>query len=210
MKFNRLSNLIITAMLALGAIAASAQSGFDMFGVPRTAVLSTPQVITVSSAAYVTNGPIDTHGFLGTAKVDIFSVTNGSGAGTMTAQLYTSSDTTNLTALSTYALATSTTVTYTNAGLGAGTNISASTTYLLPGVLTTPTAATAGWATPYLATPQFTNAGAITITGKGIYSIGYNIADANRYLYIVYAPGGTVTNCAVGAVLTGRRGSEVR
>lgn len=196
------------AVLATASITANAQNGFDFYEAPRTVVLATPQTI-LAGSALVTNGPVDTHGFVGTAAVNIFSLTNVAGAA-ITAQIYSSPDQTNLTALSGYALSTSTSISVTNRTYGGGTNLYATSTYLLPGVLTTPDAPTAGWATPYIAPAKYTNSGAVTITSKGVYQIGFNAADvAGRYLYVVFNSTGTATNNTVSAILTGRRGAEV-
>lgn len=201
MKFFPKSSLLILAVASL-SLSALAQGAFDLYGVPRTIVLATPTLLT-AAAASVTNASIDTHGFEGIAKVDIMSFTNSGGA--LTATLETSTDNTNFSALANYSLAISTAIIYTNNGLATVTK--ATNTYLLPGSITTPTAATAGFATPYLdnTTAPFTNSGAITVTAKGIYSIGYNVSDASRYLHIVWTPTGSSSNDVVAAVFTGRK-----
>lgn len=186
----------------LFAVPCFAQRTIDTFGAVRTVVLSPAQNLVVGVAA-VTNGPIDMKLFEGVAKVDIFSMTNtGNTGGTLTCTLYTSPDQTNLTALSNFALISGTTaVNYTNLYYG-GTSLWTTNNYLLPGTITTPTASSAGFATKYLASLPYTNSGAITVTSKGYVEVGYNVADANRYLYAVWTPGGTFTNFTTGAVLT--------
>lgn len=200
--------MILAGALALVTFTASAQRGFDTFAAPRTVVLATPQKIT-ETAPVVTNGPVDIRVFDGTAMVLIQSLTNT--VGTVTAQLYTSPDQTNLTALANYALATSTSITYTNYRYGTNGVLTAANTYLLPGVWTTPTLP-AGFVSGYLSPAQFTNSGAVTITQKGAYMVGFNANDApDRYLYIVWSGlTGTTTNFTVGATLTGHISTEVR
>lgn len=199
-------NILTAVALVAACVTSHAQGSFDLFGSTRTLVLATPQTIR-ETASVVTNGPIDTHGYVGIGEVTISSLTNA--LGTVTAQLYTSSDTTNLTALSNFATSTSTTVNVTNLMYG-GTALYAANQYLLPGTLTTPTASSAGWATTYLNPAPFTNSAAITITAKGLYKIGYNVADAGRYLYVVYTVTGANTNFTTSAEFTGRRATEVK
>lgn len=194
--------------LAISSIAgfcltASAQRGFDYFFVPGSLVL--PANNFSAGTGSITNGPYDVRTFDGIAKVDLFCYTNSvTAGGTMTAQLFGSDDTTNKTALSGIAFVNGTTaVNYTNGYYG-GTNLIATNSYLLPGTITTPTAATAGFATPYLTELPFTNSGAITIP-TGWSEMGFSISDAKRYIYIVWTPGGTVTNFTAGGVLTGAK-----
>jgi hypothetical protein len=201
MKTVKLS-LMFLAVASL-SLTAFAQRGIDMFGAPRSIVLASPALLS-NATPIATNGPIDTHGFDGIAVVDIQTLTNGTGANTLTAQLFTSPDQTNLTALANYANAVSASKSITNSMYGGTTNLIATQTELSPGTVTTPTAATAGWATPYLVPAQFTNTGAITVTTKGYYRVAYNVADAARYLYIVWTDaGGTVTNATYSALFTG-------
>lgn len=201
-----LEALVFLALLAL-ALPASAQRGFDVFGIPRTAILAAPLNLTAASNA-VTNGPVDIRVLDGIARIDLFTHTNtGNSGGTLTATLYGSTDTTNLTLLSSFAFINSTTaVNYTNYYFGQGTNsFTVTNKWLLPGTIVTPTPATAGFQTKYLnpATVPFTNAAAITVTPPAQYEIGFNAGDALRYLYIVWTPGGTFTNFTVGALVTG-------
>ncbi len=202
MKFNKIK-LAVIAAITLATLPAVAQLGFDTYGQTRTIVLAPPSILNAGATAF-TNTPIDTHGFEGIAKVDIFSCTNSGGA--CTAQMFTSPDLTNWTALANYSLAQSANVIYTNTIYGNATNLTATNTYLLPGAITTPTASTAGFASPYLdSSSPFTNSGAITITTKRFYSIGYNIQDNARYAMMVFTPTGSGSNDIVGAVLTARK-----
>lgn len=194
------SFLGILLILAL-AVPAFAQRSQDLYGAPRSVVIGQPQNFVIGTA-FVTNGPIDVRMFDGNGVLTLFCATNtGTTGGTMTANIYGSDDQTNFTAL-TYALSTATTVSYTNNRYG-GTNLTSSSTYLLPGTWTTPTAATAGWATPYFAQAQFTNTAGVTVTGRSFYNVGLSIGDCPRYLYVVWQPGGTATNFTAGALLTG-------
>jgi hypothetical protein len=198
MRNNKFGGLLMAAMFTLAAMPAFGQ--FDFFGQPRTLVVATPKILSGAAVGLSTNAAVDVHMFKGVVKLDLFSCTNAN-AGTMTVTVETSPDTNTWTTLANYALATSTTINYTNA---ANTNYVAANTWLLPGTVTTPTAATAGWATPYLLTSPFTNTGAITLNGGGVSSIGFKVDDVGRYLHVIWAPAGSATNISVGAVLTGR------
>lgn len=197
-------NFLLTC-LALGAAtfgitSAQAQggNGFDFYGIPRTIILSGPQII---SGISVTSAPVDLHHMTGIAKLTLVNQTNVSApAGSMTATLQTSTDNTNWVNVANYALSTQTAINYTNNSY-AGTNLYTTNNFILPGTLQTPTAATAGFATPYLLPAQFTNTTAITVTGNGFYEVGLNIDDLLRYARIYWTPGATTTN-TVGAVLT--------
>jgi hypothetical protein len=201
----KLLKLFLPVMILSIAVPAMAQN-FDAFGATRQIVLATPTILG-GSAATVTNGPIDIHGFQGIAEVTISSCTNAGGA--LTATLVTSADSTNWTALANFATAVSTSVTVTNGTYG-NTNLQFAQTYLLPGTLTVPTTATAGYAQPYLLASAFTNSGAVTITAKGLYRLGFKPSDANRYIEIVWTPTGTSSNDIVSAEFTGFKATEVR
>ena len=207
MKFNQW----ILGVAAVGVMlvqSARAQIGFDTYAATRTYVLAAPQNIGVNGGVgLVTNGPVDHIKFTGTVKLDLLTVTNtGTTGGTLTATIYTSPDQTNLTALANYALTTSpTTDNITNYYYG-GTNLVASNSVLMPNTPTTPTAWSAGYATPYPAPTLFTNTGAITLTGNKTVQVGIRILDQPRYLYVVYTAGGTVTNFTTSALITGQTG----
>lgn len=208
MKKNLLGRLmtgLLFAVLALVALApAPAQAQYDLYAMPRVYVLSPPQVLT--NGVNLTNGAIDIHGCVGIASV-IFSVTNVSNAAQVDySYLQTSSDTTNWTFLSSCSSATATTVNVTNTLYGS-TNLVATNVYLIPGTLTTPVAATAGFAgSPYLVPQPFTNNSVLcTNLGTGTFMIGFDVADASRYVRIIHSPtGGTGTNFFGAAVLIAR------
>ena len=193
----------ILTMVALLAGSAFAQGiSFDTFAATRTIVLDSPHVITVTAVALVTNTIADTHSMSGIAKIDFTCITNTVG-GTLTVNVQGSQDQTNWTTLANVAYATATSITYTNTSYGNGSNLNATTVFNLPGVTVNPNAQTAGWATPWLNPALLTNTpSAFALTPNGVYTIGYNIDDAARYLRLVYTPGGTATNITVSAVLT--------
>lgn len=206
MKLTKILTVFLASLaLVVIALPASAQ---DLFAAPRSIVLAAPRILDASAAVF-TNGPIDVRGYLGTANIDINSVTNAGGA--LTATLYQSNDQTNLVAVTNFALIkASTSYAYTNRYYG-GTNVYATDPFLLPGTLTTPTSATASFAAPYLdpTTVPFTNTTAITVTSKGIYRVGLRAQDLQSYLYIVWTPTGSSSNDIVSAVFNGIRAGEV-
>jgi prepilin-type N-terminal cleavage/methylation domain-containing protein len=200
--------LIIMAIIGLFAalaIPARAQNGFDMFLTPRVAIVENVRQLDNSAATFASL-TCDTHGYEGIAAVVITSITNGAASSVLTVTPQTSPDQVTWSTLTNFAVAKSATVIYTN--LYYGTNgLTATNTYLLAGTITSPTAATAGFATPYLdptSTP-FTNVAAITISAKGTYLIGYNLNDAPRYFRVLWTPTGTSSNDVVSATLLGRK-----
>lgn len=198
MKLNKyIMPILAVASLSLTAFA---QRSSDLYGAPRTVVLSATKSFT-GATGIVTNGPIDIRLLDGIAAVNIFSASNSATAGgTLTATLLGSQDQTNYSAI-TYSLATATSVAYTNFWYDTN-GLKATDVYLLPGTVTTPTASSAGWATPYLVSAPFTNTAAITCSPLYPTQVGVSIGDAPRYLYIVWAPGGTVTNFTTSATVT--------
>ncbi len=212
MKNLKLSLLILA--VASFSLAANAQRTVDLFGGPRAIVLAAPQnftnVGTATLTSTVTNAIIDIHGFDGVGVIDIMSVSNSTSAtagvaASLTVTLQTSDDATNWSNFTTLALANSTTLKYTN-GFYGGTNLSASDVYLLPGTNTTPTAATAGWATSYLIPANFTAGGALTVSAGGTWSYGIVLQDSKRYLQTVWSVAGSNVVYSGGAVLHGARG----
>ena len=192
--------IVLVGMISMKA---EAQVGFDPYNGMRTVILDDPRVIIGGGNASVTNGIVqDLRQFTGVAKVDVFAKTNGAGACTVT--LYTSPDQATWTALGNISLATRTTVIQTNYYYGTN-GLTATNVYNLAGAITTPTASTAGFATPYVdnSTP-FTNSGAITLNMGRITTLAFNVDDAQRYLQVTYAPSGSLTNVVLGAVLTAR------
>lgn len=202
--------IAIVGLVAACALppAAHAQGGFNSYAEFRTIVLAAPTKTLGSEGATIkSNAVVDTHGFVGIAKIDFIACTNA-GGGTVTATLLQSDDQTTWSTGPSYSLATQATAIYTN--LYYGTNgLTATNTYNLPGAVTTATAATAGFAGQYLdanANP-FTNTGAINVVGTAtpVTTIGYNIGDAKRYVRVQWTYGGTTTNVMHAAVLTARK-----
>lgn len=195
MKFLKL--ILVAGLLAVG-FTASAQ--FDYFAAPRTIQLPA-QLITATSS----NQVIDIHGFQGTAKIDLFAFTN-SGNSALTFLPLSSPDRTNWTIVP-YALATLYTNIVTNNNYGTALPI-ATNYYNYAGVKTTPTAATAGFATPYIAQAAFTNIAATTLT-TNVVTIGFQVPDAGRYLQLLWTvTGGSNPTNTVGAAFTGRKTEE--
>ncbi|MDE2019957.1 MAG: hypothetical protein KGJ13_06465 [Patescibacteria group bacterium] len=192
MKLFKLS--MATAILAAATLTASAQIGFDSYKAMRIYSFGSPVWFQPGTAAY-TNGPIDKVGLTGTGTILFAPSTNAAAQTTITATVYQSNDQTNWTAVPNYSLATATSLIVTNFSYGVGTNssgwLTATDTILLPGTVTTPGAASAGYATPYITYNPFTNSAAVTLTSGKPAAIGVNLNDAYRYLEIVYAAGGS-------------------
>jgi len=189
MKINKLK-LLILAVASL-SLAANAQGTLDYFAQPRTVVVSVPQQL--SGSAAVTNNWVDIHTLGGIAKLDV-SMFNISGSNAVTFAVQTSADQTNLVTLANVAIASALSVIYTNATYG-GTSLTATNTFNIAGTLTTPTSATAGWATQYIIPAPFTNSGTgLTLTSNSITTFGFKADDAARYVRIVWTGAATVTN----------------
>lgn len=197
MKFNK---WILTTAAVFG-LAAAVQAQ-DVFASTRTVVLSAPATLATIGTTYTTNGPIDVRQFGSKVAIDIFSVTNAAAA-TITATFQTSDDKTNWYALPNYAKATATSVSTTNYW-NSYSNV-VSQTVLIPGVWTTPTAASAGWATPYLAPATYTNSGACDVSLNGYTKLAYPVRDGRQYLRVIWTQSGGAgaTNATVGVTVTG-------
>jgi len=183
----QLKNFWIVAVAAVLALAycpnAGAQGrGFDLFGPVRSAIITTNIRLITNSFQ---SDPIFVRDYEGIAVMDISTLTNY-GTNTVPIEIQTSSDTTNYNDLTNYAVGVWTGVVKSNFYYGVSsytyttnvvtnsygqgiTNITASgaglqsTNWLtLPGTPTTPTASTAGFATPYLLPAPFTNSGIYT------------------------------------------------
>lgn len=208
MKFSQKIMLPVFAVLAL---AIPAQAQLDLVSSTRAIVITPPTLLTYGTPN-VTNGPIDLHGYIGRAFVDLNSFTNAGGA--VTATIQTSQDTTNWTSLTNFLLISTTNlVPYTNGYYGGGSTLVVSNAYLIPGTFTssTPGNSSNAFAGTWLNYTPYTNGGAITITGKGIYRVGFSAPDiTGRYMQIYYQGTGANTNDVVSAVLTGQRTTEVQ
>lgn len=208
------SRILALAVIAGLALTVAANS-FDLFNSSRTAVVTPPAklAMTGTTASLATN-VVDKIGFDGIGILTLTVCSNSADVAvdpTLILNIEDSPDTTNYTVLSTIATAVQTSLSYTNTGLGVGTNIAVTDVFLLPGTLTTPTAATAGFATPYISPAAFTSLGTITNTSASkAYQYGINLRDTQRYLRIRYSLNGSNANYSVGATLTGFRGNDVR
>lgn len=196
----KLSALALVALVLL-AFTLPARAQFNQPQEPVTLMLDPGRVIIGFASATVTNSWVDTHGMLGQAAINLFVVTNA--AGSVTATLEGSNDATNALSFGTYAVATSTAVTYTNTYYPTAFNVT--NTYLLPGTVTTPSAATAGFATSYLAPWDYTNTGAVTPALKGVTRLGYQVQDKPRYVRLIWTTSGSLTNLTAAATITGRK-----
>lgn len=194
MKF--MKSILAVGLVMVAVATASAQ--VDYFAFPKTIIVP-PKLITATDS----NSVVDIHGFEGIAKIDV--LINGVGGATTTLTIYNSPDRTNWTALANYALATNTVVTVTNNYYGTSGQLLATNTFALPGVSTTPVAATSGFTTPYIATNPFTNSGAITIANAAV-EVGFNASDAQHYLQFLWTvTSGTNPTNTVCAIITGRK-----
>lgn len=209
----KLSNKILAlgavAMLAVQAVH-SAQYGLDPYmGFRAVLPSATPVAIVAGSGAGgITNGPVDTVNWIGDAKFDVFAYTNAQ-VNTVTLAVNTSSDTTNWSAVASASLATQGTLKITNTMVLSGgnyyfgTNFIVTDTYLYPFVITTPTAFSAGYATPSPLENPFTNTSPFTLNGNGWTEIAVRTPNLSRYLQFVYtASGSGTTNVTASAIIT--------
>jgi len=209
MKFTK----YIVALAACIGTVAQAQLGFDAYSASRELVITAPvniNVVTAGPNGLYTNAAVDLSPFIGNVKIDITANTNiATATGTLTVSMYGSADATNWTAVANYAIQqTPYSQSITNMGFANSTNLIVTDSFLLPGTVTSPTAATAGFATPYLLPTPFTNTAAITLISSGTVTgntiVGLRVKDQPRYLRLLYAAtSGTVTNATVSATLTG-------
>jgi len=133
------------------------------------------------------------------------NLTGGNGGGAFCVDVQTSPDTNVWTDLSNYALITnSTSIIYTNLYLG--TNYATSDSFLLPYTATTPTAASAGYSTPYPAPFAFNNnAKTNFVNFTGNYAIGINLTDCPRYLHVILLNVTATSTNSISANLIGTR-----
>ena len=182
--------MILAGALALAAIPASAQLGFDIWGPIRDVSLSNATVaITASgsSATLTTNNAILLRLFDGIAVVDYFIATNnGANVGYVIPQ--TSPDTTNWYNLSNYTTGVAASISTTNYYYTSN-GIITTNVYQLPGYVTTVTASTSGWANPYVASAPFTNYGPLTNTGQ--FAIAFKLGDQYPYFRTIFSTVGT-------------------
>lgn len=205
---NRIHSLITLAIFALSllclSLSASAQIG--SWGTMRFTVLDPgTTTITTTAGVTVTNNPVDIHGYEGPVTIYMACTTNSS-TSTGTSNLISywveqSSDLVSWSQLSSCAVSVSTSSIIPNGSLSA-TNV-----YLLPGTLTVPTAASAGFASTYLVPSAFTSTSSVftNSTSGGAALIGFVAGDAKRYIRTASrVPSGT-NNASFAAILIGER-----
>ncbi len=206
---------ILLAAVALSVTGSVIGQGLeDYFAGSRTLQLAVPTSYASGTSTLLSNAIVDIHGSVGISKVDFFGYSVGTG--TISAQIAGSVDQTNWSVVP-VAMATQNVVIYTNTYYGNGASgITATNTWNLYGTTTTPTAATAGFATPYIGTypaGQYTNTGTLSVipslgtpggntNGAYVMTAGFNIADAPRYIRIQWS--GSATNAVTAASLTTR------
>lgn len=191
MKF---SKLILAAVAAL-TLVQTVHAQFNLFGEPRKVIVLQPKAI---SASY-TGTTNDLRQFDGTATLDIVVVTNAGDAAIVVDCQGSATGTSGWASLANVAVATQATIITTNAAGFNSTNI-----YNLPGTIVTPTASTAGFATPYLLSAPYTGTGLVT-GSTAVTTLGFNISDAPRYLRCVAT--GATNGSLVSVILTGRKGN---
>ena len=185
---NRIT-LTITAALSLFAVGSLMAQ--DVFAGSRTILALPPQVITA-----VVSNVVDVHGYDGVAKIDLISATRDAANVTTFTLAGSATRTGTYATIATFALGVPTTVPLTNTASGGATNY-----IYYAGTVTTPTAATAGWATPYLVPSAFTSSGSIALTGCTNGVLGFSIPDVPRYLSITATPTMSTSNTVM-AIIT--------
>lgn len=209
MKFIKNTLLGLAVVILALAMPAAAAIDDDVFTTTRTVLIGTPGQL-VHNILLTTNGPVDLLGYTGRGQIILNVATNMTVLGTVTATIETSPDSTNWTGLGNFALINSaTSVSYTNLYYG-GTNLIVTDSFLLPYTATLPSAASAGFSTPYPANSiPFTNAaGAITVSSMATpFIVGLNLTDNPRYIHVIWTAGGGATNgnTYVSSLLQGKR-----
>ena len=213
MKLNKIfvKLVVVAAVVGLGA-SALAQGDFDLYALNKDIQL---YAVTTLTAGSNNGAPVDLSGkFVGSAYVDFVCQTNY-GNCTIAVQPQTSPDLTNWTALSSYAISTSTSTIYSNTLYSAAASVGttnlaltgalvATNVDLFPFTVTTPTAVTAGFATQYPLPSPYTNSGTFTPTYGSKTRIGIqNVSDLPRYFRLAIT---TVSTNVVAASFDGRRG----
>lgn len=205
-KLGLLSMVFALALLPSSVLAQSSSPGSDLFVPPRDAVLCQPTTLATGTAGPLTNNWVYVVGVDGIASVEFYCATNtGTNGTTMTLTIQASNNTNNVTTITNIAVITNTTA-FVITNYYGGLNITNTNNILWPlGAVTIPTANNAGWATPYSASLGYTSNGAVTITPgvSGELGIPWQAATTNQQVYIrtIWTPGGTYTNCVVGAFL---------
>ena len=210
MKLNKIfAKLLVTAAVISATVTARAQGDFDFYALQKEIVLipMTNYAFSAAPSTLTTNtNTIDLGAgrFIGSAYINIWATTNSS-TNTLTFTPQTSPDLTNWTTIATYAIAANSTNNYTNTYYSGNTNgaLLSTNTEVNPFTTVTPTASSAGFATPYQLPTPFTNTGAFTPNFLAENRLGIqNVADLSRYFRLLSV--GTGTN-AVAASFGGRR-----
>ena len=185
--------LSIITLFTLFAWTAFAQRGFDAFNEVRYGILCQPgiQLTNVSTSTVYSNSVYDTRGCQGIATV-LFSCTNLFGTTPKTyAFIEGSNDQTNWWGLTNCALATSTSLVFTNARW-ANTNVQAINTFLAPGTFTTATPSSDGYYGSYFLPASFTSASTlVTNVAGGTALLAFPVQSAPRYIHCVITQTGT-------------------
>ena len=204
MNFKKLIASALTG-LCLATSALGQGIGLNAFEPLRVFPMTAANCTIFTAGTKVTNSTIDRILFTGTAVITMQTSTNATGnsTGTLTAQVYTSPDSTNWTALANYATVTSNT-TFAIVNSRYTTLVTNNNAVLLPGLTNAVTASTAGYASQgYITSLQYTNTGALTVTPPGWFQIAFKLQDNDRYVQLVWSPSATSgTNFTASATLT--------
>jgi len=206
----------LAAMAAVGFLTTSALAQYDYYAQPAWLNIAPVQILpeVLTTTLVTTNGVADMKMFDGVAAMyvnlqAVFSTNWAGAAATGAVWAITSPNgISNWVYLSNYSVATAATYYYTNY-YGTSNNQFTITTnnYFTPGVVTTAVPGTAGFAGQYYVQNPFTNYGPIAtgITNAN-YLVGFNTADQNRFLGLVFVVGGNTNVYWTGSgVLVGRR-----
>lgn len=198
-KIFKMTGLMVAAMFACCVASFAQGNGSDEFAGVITRLLA---VNSFNNTA-VTNAPqtVDLLDMVGIAKIDVFSAPDNV-AGTEIIKIQTSPDTTNWSTMGSCAINSGNAISRTNFYYGS-TGIANTFTNLNPQAVTTPTASSAGFATVYSPALVYTNTALWTNTGPAVVEFGFKIADQPRYARVVVTAGGSGTNFAFGAAVTG-------
>ena len=162
------NRITLTITSALSLFAVGSLMAQDVFAGARTILALPPQVITA-----VVSNVVDVHGYDGVAKIDLISATRDAANVTTFTLAGSATRTGTYATIATFALGVPTTVPLTNTASGGATNY-----IYYAGTVTTPTAATAGWATPYLVPSAFTTSGASASTTSSTKTAASKAASA--------------------------------
>ena len=206
-----IKNIAVKILLA-GAIAfglcerASAQGDYDWYALSKpVSLFGTNSLVITNAAANVTNYSaaldVGKGKFVGSGIVLLWAQTNlsvagGAGSNSVTFTPQTSPDNTNWSNVTNYALSTNLSTVYTNINYigtnGTSAAIVVTNSEPFPFVQTTPTPATAGFATSYPLPEAFTNSGAFTPVYGQLNAIGIqNISDLPEYFRVAVVLNGT-------------------